>query len=151
LLNVTVQVLTAPEARLEGLQLSAEGVAGATRVRVRVAEVELAVAVMTAVASAVTALTVAEKVAVVEPAATVTDAGTETDALLSESATDVPPVGAAELSVTVQEDVPAALKLEGEQASEETEGTTTVATVTEPPLAVVVSAVPPAAADMAVS
>jgi hypothetical protein len=72
LLSVTVQMLTAPEARLEGLQLSAEGVAGATKVSVLVADVELAVAVMTAVASAVTAATVTEKEAAVLPAATVT-------------------------------------------------------------------------------
>jgi hypothetical protein len=124
LLNVTVQVLAAPEARLEGLQLSAEGVAGATKVSVLVAEVELAVAVTTAVASAVTALTVAANVAVVEPAATVTDAGSETEALLSERFTAVPPVGAATDKVTVQLDVPAALKEVGVQLRELTVGTT---------------------------
>ena len=53
-----------------------------------------------------TAETVAEKPALVAPAWTVTDAGTLTAALLLERLTLSPPVGAAELNVTVQASVP---------------------------------------------
>ena len=62
---------------------------------------------------------VALKVAEVEPAATVTDAGVVSSALLSDTVTEVPPVGAALVSVTVH--VLAALepRLVGLQASEE--------------------------------
>jgi hypothetical protein len=49
---------------------------------------------------------VAENVALVAPAATATEAGTVTAALSLARVTVVPPVGAAALSVTVQESVP---------------------------------------------
>jgi len=51
----------------------------------------------------------------VAPAATVTLAGTVTLALLLDNATLAPPAGAAELSVTVQEDVPGETTLDGLQ------------------------------------
>jgi hypothetical protein len=54
-----------------------------------------------AVVADVTALVEAVKVAVLLPAATVTEDGTVTDALLLESATSIPPEGAATVSVTV--------------------------------------------------
>ncbi len=49
----------------------------------------------------VTALVVTVNVAVVFPAVTLTVAGTVADELLLDSATEIPPAGAAELRVTV--------------------------------------------------
>jgi hypothetical protein len=63
---------------------------------------------------------VAVNVAEVEPAATVTEAGVVSKELSSESATKVPPAGAALISVTVQELVRPEARLVGLQASEET-------------------------------
>jgi predicted ribosomally synthesized peptide with SipW-like signal peptide len=60
--------------------------------------------------------TVAVNWALLELAATVTLAGSVTLALLSDSVTANPPVGAAPLSVTVHEDVPGAFTLAGVQA-----------------------------------
>jgi hypothetical protein len=54
--------------------------------------------------------------ALLEPAATVTLPGSVTLALLSDSDTANPPVAAAPLSVSVQEDVPGAFTLAGVQA-----------------------------------
>ncbi len=68
----------------------------------------LAVAVSVADSVEVTAATVALKLAEVAPAATVTEAGTATAALLLPSATLSPPAGAALVSVTEQESLPAA-------------------------------------------
>jgi len=65
------------------------------------------VAVRVAVIAVLTAVTAAEKLALVAPAGTVTEVGTVTALLLLESVTACPPVGAAELSVTVQLSVPA--------------------------------------------
>ena len=61
----------------------------------------------------------AVKVVEVEPAGTVTDAGVVSSALLSDSVTEVPPVGATLVSVTVQVLVALEPRLVGEQASEE--------------------------------
>ncbi len=66
-----------------------------------------AVAVSVAVCAELTAETVAVKLAVVAPAGIVAVAGSVTDALLLDRLTLSPPVGAAPLSVTVQESVPA--------------------------------------------
>ena len=52
-----------------------------------------------------TVTAVAVKFAVVAPAATVTDAGTVSAALFEESPTEAPPGKAADVSVTVQEEV----------------------------------------------
>jgi hypothetical protein len=56
---------------------------------------------MVAEAAVVPAVVVTAKVAVVLPAATVTDAGTEVAVLLLDRATEMPPVGAALVKVTV--------------------------------------------------
>ena len=63
------------------------------------------------------AAVVALKVAVLEPAATVTDAGVVSSALLLESPTAVPPVGAALVRVTVQVLVALDARLVGLQAT----------------------------------
>jgi hypothetical protein len=68
-----------------------------------------AVAVSVADCVDVTAATVAAKFADVAPEGTVTDAGTTTAASLLPSVTTIPPVGAAAVSVTEQESVPAAV------------------------------------------
>ncbi|MBL0160911.1 MAG: hypothetical protein IPP47_28075 [Bryobacterales bacterium] len=101
-LRVTVQMAAAPDASEAGAQLRVDGTIGATRVTEEVAEEPLRVAVTTAEPSAVTVPAVAAKVAVATPAATVTEAGTVRAALLSESVTSNPPVGAIFLRVTVQ-------------------------------------------------
>jgi hypothetical protein len=59
---------------------------------------------MVAVAEEVTAVVVRLKVAVVLPAATVTVAGTVAEVLLLDKVTEIPPVGAAALKVTVPVD-----------------------------------------------
>ena len=66
-----------------------------------------ALAVRVAVCAVLTGETVAVNVALFAPAATVTEAGTETEDLLLASLTLNPPLGAAALSATVQESVPA--------------------------------------------
>src|SRR5271170_1672704 len=66
------------------------------------------------------AAAVALKVAVVAPAVTVTDAGTVSEALLLESVTLDPPVGATWVSVTVQVLTPLWPRLVGLQARPET-------------------------------
>ena len=63
---------------------------------------------------------VAVKVAVVAAAATVTEAGTLSSALLLDSETDDPPVGAALESVTVQVEAPALTRLAGVQVNVDT-------------------------------
>jgi len=63
---------------------------------------------------------VAVKLAVVEPAATVTEVGTVSAALLSESATLEPPVGAACDNVTVQVALPPELTVAGVHCSADT-------------------------------
>jgi len=61
---------------------------------------------MVAVCAVLTAPTAAEKLADDDPAGTATEAGTETDALLLLRVTEEPPLGAAHVSVTVQDVVP---------------------------------------------
>ena len=65
---------------------------------------------------------VAVKFATVAPAATVTDAGTVRVALLEESPTEAPPVRAADVSVTVQEEVAPEVTELGEHDRPETAG-----------------------------
>ena len=83
----------------------------------------------------------AMKVAVVAAAATVTEAGTVSVALLSESVTAVPPMGAALERVMVQVLVPLEFRLVGEQAREErvTGATRLMVAVLETPLRVAVT------------
>ena len=70
---------------------------------------------MTAVWLVVMLATVAVKPAVVAPAETVTEAGTVTEALLLDSDTEAPPLGAPCVSVAVQEEVPGAFTVAGLQ------------------------------------
>ena len=65
---------------------------------------------------------VAVKFAMVAPALTVTDAGTVRAALLEESPTEAPPARAADVSVTVQEEVAPDTAELGEQDKPETAG-----------------------------
>jgi len=108
-------------------------------------EVPLAAAVTVTTVFVETTPAVAEKAAPVAPAATVIEAGIVSAVLLSESATARPPVGAAALSVTVQEVVPPAVIVVG--AQERVLGTGSGVTVTEAvlevplPVAVTVTAV----------
>ena len=113
--SVTVQVALWPVPNVTGAQLSDDSCAGAARFSVKVCELLLALAVTTAVWSVTTDPTVAVKTAVVAPAGTVTLAGTVALALLLESDTAKPPVGAAALDVTVQEEDPGAFTVPGEQ------------------------------------
>jgi hypothetical protein len=92
---VTVQVVDAPEFTLVGLHASAETRVGAIRLKVAVLEEPLRVAVMIADWLMVMVATVALKVAEVLLAGTVTDAATGRAVLLLESATVLPPLGAA--------------------------------------------------------
>jgi len=73
---------------------------------------------------------VAVKFAVVAPAATITDAGTVSAALFEESPTEAPPARAADVSVTVQEEVAPEVTELGEHDKPETAGAGGV-TVTE--------------------
>jgi len=92
---VTAQVVAVPEFTLVGLQARAVTNMGATRVKVAVWEALPKVAVTLALWLVSSIPAVAVKVAVVAPALTVTEAGMFRRALLSESETVLPPVGAA--------------------------------------------------------
>lgn len=112
-LEVTVTVLVAvlpvvtlPKESDVGLTVMAAADAGFS-CTVNVLVVLLSEAVSFTALEAVTAETVAEKLALVAPAATVTDAGTVIALLLLESATVNPGWLAAAVSVTVQLSVPA--------------------------------------------
>jgi len=120
-LNVTVPVEEFPPTTEVGLKAS-EDTVGAVIVSVAVALVLFAVAVIVAVVFVATAVVVTVNVAVVAPAATVTEAGTVADVELLVSETLSPPVGAAELIVTVPaEDDPPATEA-GLRLSEDTVG-----------------------------
>jgi hypothetical protein len=97
--------LTLPNDRLEELTLSVETDAPSCKAKVFVTP--LAPAVRVAVAAALTAETVAVKLAEVAPAATVKLAGTVTAELLLARLTVKPAVGAAMFSETLQLSVPA--------------------------------------------
>jgi len=88
-------VVDAPEFTLLGLHASAETRVGAIRLNVAVLEEPLSVAVTVADWFVVMVATVAVNVAAVLLAGTVTDAATGSAVLLLESATVLPPVGAA--------------------------------------------------------
>ena len=118
-LRVTVQAVEDPEFTLVGLQVSAETAVGATKVRVAVWEAPFRVAVRVTLWLVVTVPAVAVKVVEVLLAATVTEVGSVSAELLSESATLVPPVGAAWLRVTVQVVEAPELTLVGLQVSAE--------------------------------
>ena len=79
----------------------------------------------------------------VAPAATVTEAGVVNSELLSDSVTVVPPVGAAWLSVTEQDALPPALRVDGEHDKEVSAGETIPPDpVTTPPVGDTAIAVP---------
>jgi hypothetical protein len=80
---------------------------------------------------ALTAATLAVKVALVAAAATVTDTGVVALALLLASATVAPPAGAAALKVTTQLEAPAPVKDVGEHVRPL--GTTELTMITELP------------------
>jgi hypothetical protein len=104
--RVTVQEVVPPVVIEVGAQERVLGTISGVTVTEAVLEAPLLVAVTTTAVLEETAPAVARNKALVDPAATVTEAGTVSAALLSESATTRPPVGAAALRVTVQEVVP---------------------------------------------
>jgi len=99
-LSKTVPVADIPPRTEEGEMVNPLIEAGVI-VRLAVFVVPARVAEMFANVAAVTPDVVTVNVAVLEPAATVTDAGTVAAALSEANATDIPPAGAAPLSVTV--------------------------------------------------
>jgi hypothetical protein len=110
-----VQVALAPAARVLGLHASEFSVAATARESEVLTEVPFSAAVICTVVAEVTAEAVAVKEAVVKPAATVTEAGTETLEWLLDSATVLPPEGAAVFRVTVQVELSAPESEEGLQ------------------------------------
>ena len=90
-----MQVVLAPELTLVGLQASEETRVGAIRFTVVLWDEPFSEAVMVAVWFVVIVPTVALKVVDVLPAGTVTEAATGSAALLLESPTVLPPLGAA--------------------------------------------------------
>ncbi len=102
---VAVFTFTLPKDKLDELTLSVGTEAPSDRAKV--SATLLALAVKVALWAVVTEETVAVKAAVVAPAATITVAGTVAALLLLAKLTVNPPLGAAALSATVQESVPA--------------------------------------------
>jgi hypothetical protein len=119
LANVTVQVVELPLGTVDWLQVKEETSAGA-RVIVAVCAGPPAEAEITAGPATVRAPTVAVKFAEVDPAAIGRVAGTVTCELLLERPIDRPPAGAAALSETVQEILPATAAVFGLQATPDT-------------------------------
>jgi hypothetical protein len=103
---------------LEGEQLREFGVAGATRLRIAVAETLFRVAVSVAVWLTLNAAAVAENVPVDDPAATATDAGTVKALDVFVSVTTMPFAGAGRFSETVQVLELFGPRIEGKQLSE---------------------------------
>jgi hypothetical protein len=112
--NVTVHVAVAPTAIVEGLQERLLSTVSGVTVTGAVMEDPFADAVTLTAVLTVTEAAVAVNEAEVAPAATVTEDGTVRAALLSETATVRPPVGAAPERVTVHAEVPPELIVEGE-------------------------------------
>jgi hypothetical protein len=100
--------VTLPKATLVVLILSV--FTAAFNCRAVLLETVPALAVTVTVSAVVTEATVAVNPALVAPAATVTVAGTETAALLLAKLTLSPPLGAAEVKVTVQASAPAPVR-----------------------------------------
>lgn len=139
--RVTVQEVVPPEVTEVGAQESVLGMESGVTVTEAVLEAPLLFAVTTTAVLEETAPAVARNKALVDPAATVTEAGTVSAALLSESATTRPPVGAAALRVTVQEVVPPAVTEAGiqERLLGMGSGVTVTEAVLEVPLPVAVT------------
>lgn len=117
LLKDTVQVELCPLFRLAGVQISDDKDAAAFKVKFAVWVPPFRLALSVTISSAGVPETEAENCALLCPVGTVTDPGTETLALLSESVT-VALAAAAAVKLTVQVDVPAALKVFGEHDRE---------------------------------
>ncbi len=116
--SVTVQEVLALEARLGALQFKEVRLIGPVRAIVTGTELPLREAVTVALALEVTVPAVAVKDAVVAVTRTVTEAGTVRVALFEAKVTMVPPVGAGFDSVTVQEVLALAARLEAVQVRE---------------------------------
>jgi hypothetical protein len=138
--SVTVQVVAPPEVRAVGLQASEEKLTAVVRLIVAVLETPLRVAVTDALCVPEMVPAVAVKEAVVAPAATVTEPGVVNAELLSEIVTAAPPLGAAEVRVTVQVLAAPEVRVVGLQASEErlTGAVRLIAALLETPLRVAV-------------
>ena len=139
--RVTVQVLIAPEARLVGVQANEDKATVAARFTLAVLETPLMVAVIEAARLLAITPAVALKVADVAPAATVTEAGVVSKALLLDKDTELPPAGAALVSVTVHVLIAPEARLEGLQVSDEriTGATRFSVALREAPFSVVVT------------
>ena len=110
--SVTVQVEFAPDVMLAGEHCNADTViTGGASVRDVDADVPLYEAVIAAVWLVATAPLETVKVADVEPAATATDDGILTLALLPDSVTSTPAVGAGMLIATVHMVLPGVLRI----------------------------------------
>jgi hypothetical protein len=118
--NWTVQVLELPEVRNVGLQLSEDTAGALARIREAVAEAPCNEAVRVMSRFPVKVPAVAVKVAEVSAADTVTVAGMLSLALLSDSATRLPPGGAGSFKVTVQTLLASELIVPGLQVNAET-------------------------------
>jgi hypothetical protein len=101
-LKVTVQVLMALDVRVWGEHLRLLMVTVTAKLMVALTATPLAVAVTVAVLLMEIVPAETGKLAVLLPAVTLTEAGVDNTALLSESVTICPPVGAALFRVTVQ-------------------------------------------------
>jgi hypothetical protein len=134
-------VVVAPEPTVPGAQDTELTTGAAVRESVAVWEVLLYVAVMIALPLVRMLPAVAVNVAVVAPAATVTLDGTPTTALLLESDTDAPPLGATCERVTVQLELPPPDTVPGLHDTELTTagGISDTVVFFEPPLYVAVS------------
>ena len=140
--RTTVHVVAAPVPRIVGEQESeVREVAAARRLRVAVWEAPPSEAVTVAGWSEGIVPAVTVKVPAVAPAAMVTEAGVVSAALLSETVTAVPPVGATLERVAVQVLVPLEFRLVGVQARKErvTAVTRLMEAVRETPLRVAVT------------
>ena len=133
LLRVTVQLDEVPDVRLVGRHESPLTCGGAMTLRLNDFDTPPALAVILAVWSVEGEETVAAKLAVLCPAETVTLEGTLTLALLLESPTETLDA-AAPVSVTVQDELPGAFTLVGEQARELSAADTSWFTVIVPPV-----------------
>ena len=133
--SLTVQVLEPPGVKAVGLQLR-EDTAGATAsIREAVSEAPFNVAVRVTLSFWVSVPAVAAKLAEVAVAGTVTVAGMANRALVSDSATTLPPEGAGSFKVTVHSELTAELIVPGLQDSAETStpGASVKEAVWEPP------------------